>query len=138
MNEADFIAESIASELRALDVILQRHDPHADEDLVAASVDRLDMRAWGEITDARLDSAVWLWLEEICVGHKRYREIGGEGRRLVITRSCNGPHVEISRDTDDGTAITIDAYDGRDHAHRRVHESALADALDQYAFGGPE
>lgn len=131
------IAESVASELGALEVVVRHNDPALDEAALEAAIETLDLRNWGDPDDDLLDRAFFLFLHEVCLDRKIYAEIGGEGRKIEILRACNGPHIVLTRDTTDGSSILIEAHDGTDYAAIRVYEAALASLLDDYALGIP-
>lgn len=126
MNDSETYSRTIADELIALDTVLGASDP--DEIAEALAVLEMD-------TDLDAGDAFTVYLNETALDVSVKLDTRGAdyGSRVEILRTCGGPHCEITRDTNDGTALTVTTHYGTDTYHHRINLDNLADWLDELA-----
>lgn len=127
MNEARRYALAIAEEIKALDTLLSGASPEEAADALAElELDHLDPRDPYD--------AVVTWINETVLEMTTYRaDKDPDHVRIELLRTCGGPRCEITRDTNDGTAVTVEVWDGSEHYAHRMNPTMLADWLDTIA-----
>lgn len=126
-NPAEDYSRTIADELIALDTLLTwRSDD--EEKLEALQLLEMD-------PDTDPDDAISIYLNETALDLSIRRDTRGSEHpaTIEILRTCGGPHCDIKRDTNDGTAIEVTTYDGQHRYTHRIYLPALSDYLDQIA-----
>lgn len=137
-NSAERYARTIGQELLALETILDGapkgyypdHPEYDDEEHTdyRAAVNELEME---HVTDP--DEIPFIWINETCLDITYLTTHDLDRARIEILRTCGGPHCEITRDTNDGTAVTVTVHDGSDSYHHRMYLDNVSTWLDDLA-----
>lgn len=118
----------IGQEMAALERLLCGDDTPADWDRLGLEPDRFDIHGDGA------HYVAGVWIGETILEAVHYRATDDSGRtRTVWLRTCGGPRCEITRDSDDGSAVEITTWSGSDRATVRLYLSAVAEMLDESA-----
>lgn len=133
-TEAERYARLIAEEVAALDDLLGGEtEPDTIRAAIYAAIgepadgDRLD-----ELT-ADPETVAYIWLNEIVLDLRVLRDHRDDTARLELLRTSGGPRCEITRDTSDGTAVEVVAWNGSEHYAHRMNPTAFAAWLDDLA-----
>lgn len=125
-NPAEDYARTIAEEVLALDDLIGS----TDRDTIAAALKTLEMDPDTDPPDALI-----VWINETALELSILRDTRPDmdRARVEILRTCGGPRCEIHRDTFDGTAVTVEVWDGSDHYAHRMNPDNFAGWLDELA-----
>ena len=136
-NSAQTYSETIADELRALEIVTAGapygyYDDRPDYDDDDAAAYRAAL-ATLEIDYSQADDALSTYLNETALDLSILRNSTGRAR-IEILRTCGGPRCEITRDTHyDGEQLTVTTWDTPNTASVTVWAPTLAAYLDEIA-----
>lgn len=141
MSTAHEYAETIREELEALNTVLSGppndYNPDADpmDDDPGAADYRYALDVLGSNYDADPADVFYAYLNETALDLAIRKDVRGADYETTveILRTCGGPHCDITRNTHDGTAVTITVYWGGEECTRRIYLQDVAAALDEIA-----
>ena len=136
-NSAQTYSETIADELRALEIVLAGtpygyYDDRPDYDDDDAAAYRAAL-AELEMDYSQADDALHTYINETALDLSILRDNDGRAR-IEILRTCGGPRCEITRDTYyDGQQITVTTWDHPNTASVTVWAPTVSAYLDEIA-----
>lgn len=139
-NSAQTYCETIADELRALEIVAAGapygyYDDRPDYDDDEAADYRAALAAL-EIDYSQADDALHIYINETALDLSILRNNDGRAR-IEILRTCGGPRCEITRDTHyDGEQLTVTTWDTPNTASVTVWAPTVAAYLDEIAEAG--